>query len=86
MGHADSDPHSKGIFIFQMQTFIGAYCVVRVEPHRAPTENIRQVVLGTLYMLDGVIVDLEICLDIQESGILNVRYVLKLEILQAATI
>ena len=51
-----------------------------------PTENIRQVVLGTFYVLDRVVVDLQVGLYVQEPGILDVCYVLKLEILQSATI
>ena len=86
MGHANCDPHGKGIFVFQVQPLVGAYCVVRVQPYWAPTKDIRQVVLGTLYVFDSVVVDLEICLDIQESGVRDLRYVLELEVLQSATI
>ena len=45
-----------------------------------PTEHVRQVVFRTLYMFDGVVVDLQISLDIKESGVLNLRYVLELEV------
>ena len=38
-------------------------------------------ILGTFYMLDGVVVYLEICLDIQELGVLDLCYVLELEVL-----
>ena len=81
MRHTNRDAHGEGILIFQVQSLIRAYRVICVEPHRASAEDIRQVVLGTFYVLDGIVVDLEIGLDIQESGVLYLRYVLELEVL-----
>ena len=51
--------------VLQVESFVWADRVVGVEPHGALTEDIRQVILGTFYVLDGVIVDLEVHLDIK---------------------
>ena len=81
MRHTNHDSHSKGILVLQIKPFIGADCVICVEPHWASTEDVRQVVFGTFYMLDCVVVDLKVGLDIQESGVLDLHYVLELEVL-----
>ena len=60
--------------------------MVRVEPHRASTEHVRQVVLRTLYVFDGVIIDLQIRLDIKESGVLDLGYVLELEVFESTAV
>ena len=86
MWHAYHDSHSEGIPIFQVKSFIGADCMVGVEPYQLSAEYIGQVVFGAFYVLYSVVVDLEIRLDIEHPGILDLCYILKLEVLKPATI
>ena len=53
---------------------------------KALTEHVRQVVLRTLYVFDGVIIDLQIRLDIKESGVLDLGYVLELEVFESTAV
>ena len=63
-----------------------ADCMVGVEPYWPSAKHIGKVVFGAFYMLYSIIVDLEICLDIQHPCILDLCYILELEILKSATV
>ena len=80
------DLHGKAFLILQVKPFIRCYCVVRVERYRPSAKDISKVVLYTLDMLNCVIVDLEICLNIQHPSILNLCNVLELEVLQPTAV
>ena len=60
--------------------------MVGVEPYRLSAEHIGQVVFGAFYVLYGVVVDLEIHLDIQHHCILDLCYILELKILKSAAV
>ena len=60
MRHTDHDSHSKGVSVLQIKPFVGTDYMVCVEPHGVSTEHIRKVIFGTFYVLDGVVVDLEV--------------------------
>ena len=64
MWHAYHNSHSEGISMFQVESLVGANCMVGVEPYRLSARHIGQVVLGSFYVLYGIVVDLEVCLDI----------------------
>ena len=86
MWHAYHDSHSEGISIFQVESLVGADCMVGVEPYRSSAKHIGQVVLGAFYVLYSIIVDLEIRLNIQHPCILDLHYILELEILKSAAV
>ena len=86
MWHADHNSHSKGVSVFQVESFIWANCMVGVEPHGASAEHIGKVILGAFYMLYGVVVDLEVRLYIDHPRILYLCYILELEVLEPATV
>ena len=64
MWHAYHDSHSEGISIFQVESFVGADCMVGVEPYWLSAKHIGQVALGSFYVLYSIVVDLEVRLDI----------------------
>ena len=63
--HADHDSHSKSVSVFKIESLVWADCVVSIEPHWASAEHICEVIFGTFYMLNGVVVDLEVRLYIE---------------------
>ena len=86
MWHADQNSHSESVSVFLVEFFVGANCMVGVEPYRLSAEYVGQVVFCAFYVLYSVIVDLEICLYIYHPRILYLRYILELEVLEPATV